>query len=62
MSECKDRLYLNKKTYHGVIFSDRVNASRRMLGGRGRKQPGFGTSATGHGLYLSARETGLTGT
>ena len=43
------------------LFPDRADASRR-LGGRGREEPSVGTSATGHGLHLSARETGLTGT
>ena len=62
MSEYKDRFYLNKKAYPGIIFPDRADASRRRLGGRGREQPSVGTSATGHGLHLSGRETGLTGT
>ena len=62
MSECKDRSYLNKKIYPGIIFADRADASRRRLEGRGRDQPCVGTSAAGHGLHLSARETGLTGT
>ena len=59
---CKDCLYLNKKTYAGIFFSDRADAGWRRLGGRVREQPSVGTSATGHGLHLSARETGLTGT
>ena len=59
--ECKDRSYLNKNAYPGIIFPDRADTSRR-LGGRGREQPSIGTSATGHGLHLPARETGLTGT
>ena len=53
---------LNKKAYPGIIFPDRADASRRRLGGRGREQPSVGTSATGHGLHLSERETGLTRT
>ena len=61
MSECKGRFYFNKKAYPGIIFPDRADASRRRLGGR-REQPSVGTSATGHGLHLSARETELTGT
>ena len=55
-------LFLNQKTHPGIIFPDRADASRRKLGGRGREQPSVGTSATGHGLQLSARKTGLTGT
>ena len=62
MSERKDRFYLNKNTYPGIIFPDRADASRRRLGGRGREQPSVETCATGHDLHLSARETGLTGT
>ena len=61
MSECKDRLYLNKTMYPGIIFPDRADASRRRLGGRGREQPRVGTSATGHGLHASAQETGSKG-
>ena len=61
MSECKDRFYLNKNIYAGIIFADIVDACRRRLGGRGREQPSVGTSATGHGLHLSAREAGLPG-
>ena len=62
MSECKDRFYLNKNIYPGIVFPDKADASRRRLGGRGKEQPSVGTSATGHGLHLTARETGLTGT
>ena len=62
MSECKDRFYLNKNTYPGIIFPDRADGSRLRLGGRDREQPSVDTSATGHGLLLSHRETGLTGT
>ena len=61
VSECKNRFYFNKNTYPGIIFPDRADASRGRLGGRGREQPSVGTSATGHGLHLSARETRLTG-
>ena len=43
------------------MFPDRADASRRRLRGRGREQPSVGTSATGHVLHLSARETRLTG-
>ena len=53
---------MNKKTYPGVIVPDKEDANRRRLGGRGREQLSLGTSATGHGLHLSALETGLTGT
>ena len=53
---------MNKKTYPGIIFPDREDASRRRPGGRGQEQPSVGTSATGHGLHLSARETGFIGT
>ena len=49
---------MNKNTYPGIIFPDRADISRRRLGGRGREQPSVGTSATGHGLHLSARDTG----
>ena len=52
----------DKKTYPGILFPDRANASRRRLACRGREQPSVGTSATGHGLHLSVRTTGLTGT
>ena len=45
-----------------MIFPNRADASKRRLGGRGRERPSVGTSATGHGLHLSTRETGLTGT
>ena len=62
VSECKDRFYLNKKTCPVIILPERADAGRRRLGGRGREQPSVGTSATGHGLHLSAREMGLTGT
>ena len=48
--------------YPGIIFLDKVDASRVRLGGRGRRQPNVGTSATRRRLHLSARETGLTGT
>ena len=54
VSECKDRLYSNKNTTPGIIITDRADASRRRLGSRGREQPSAGTSATGHGLHLSA--------
>ena len=62
MSEWKGRSYLNKKTYPGVIFPDRADASRRRLGGRGGEQPSVGSIATGLGLHLFAREMALTGT
>ena len=63
MSECKDRFYLEQKDISRCYIPDRADASRRWrLGGRGREQPSVGTSATGHGLHLSARKTGLTGT
>ena len=62
MSECNDPFYLKKKTYPGIIFPDRADASKRRLGGRGREQPSVGMSTTRHGLRVSARETGLTKT
>ena len=55
MSECKDRFYFNKKIYPGIVFPDRADASRRGLGGRGREQPGVGTSAIGHGISPRGR-------
>ena len=60
VSECEDRFKLKRQP--GVIFADRADASGRRLGRRGREQLNVGTSATGHGLHLSARETGLTET
>ena len=56
-----DHFYFNKNLHPGIIFPDSAIASRRRLGSRGREQPSVGTSATGHVLHLSARETGLTG-
>ena len=37
VSERKERFYLNKKTYPGITFPDRAEASRRRMGGRGRE-------------------------
>ena len=50
------------KLHPGILFPDRAGASKRTLGRRGREQPSVETIATGHGLHLSERETGLTGT
>ena len=55
MSECKDRFYLNKKTYPGIIFPDRDDASKRRLRGRGRIQPNVGTS---HGVRVASLRAG----
>ena len=61
MREKKDRFDFNKKTDPGIMLPDRADVNRRRLGGLGQKQPSE-TSATGHGLHLSARATGLKGT
>ena len=34
VSECKNRNYLNKNTYPGIIVPDRADASRMRLGGK----------------------------
>ena len=60
--ENKDRFDFNTKTDPGIIVPATADVSRRRLGAGGRKQPGVGTSATGHGLHPSARETGFTET
>ena len=59
--ENEDHFDFNMNKYLGSILPDRPDANRRKLGGAGQKQPSVRTSATGHGLHLSARATGLKG-
>ena len=43
-------------------LGDRAGGWKRGgVGGRGREQQSVGTSATGHGLHVSSRETGSEG-
>ena len=60
--KCKDRFIFKVKISSSFIRSDRADLTRSWLPARGREQPRVGTSATGHGLHLAARATGLTGT
>ena len=60
--ENKDRFDFNIRTDLGITPPDRADVNRMRLGGGRQRQLSVGTSATGHGLHLSARATGLKGT
>ena len=62
MREDKDCFHFNKHQYASTIFPDKADVSRSRACEREANQPSVGTSSTGHGLHLSARGKGLTGT
>ena len=59
MSEKTRTVLTPTKRQIPVLLPDRAGVNRTRLEGGGRNQPSVGTSATGHGLRLSARATGL---
>ena len=60
--KCNNGFDLKISIYYGIIRPDRADLSGWKLRVGGREQPSVGTSATGHGLNIGARATGLTGT
>ena len=58
--ECKDRFEFNVNTNAGILFPGGADLSRLRGCELEAEQTSVGTSATGHGLHLSARATGLT--
>ena len=55
-------VFTQRKNNIPVLYFRAAGASRRRLRGRGREQTSVERGATRHGMHLSTRETGLTGT
>ena len=60
--KCEDRFHVKINAQSGIIRPDRADLSRSRLRAGGRERPSVETSATGHGLHLSAGAAELTGT